>query len=112
MAPIKCDVRGSPRVFKAAHLIFTNPAIDTDDAMKLAGYSRREISCRRIRKSISKKKGRLMMQSNAKNNTTKKKKLLLLLLHLLRLLPYQILPFIGIALAVLIVQPLHQKKME
>jgi len=74
MAPIKCDVRGSPRVFKAAHLIFTNPAIDTDDAMKLAGYSRREISCRRIRKSISKKKGRLMMQRNAKNNTTKKKK--------------------------------------
>jgi hypothetical protein len=71
MAP-KCDVRGSPRVFKAAHLLFTNPAIDTDDAMRLADYSRRENLCRHIRKSISKKKGRLM-QANAKDNKKRAK---------------------------------------
>jgi hypothetical protein len=71
MAPIY-DVRGSPRVFKAAHLLFTNPAIDTNDATRLAGYSRHEISCRRIRKSISKKKGRLM-QANAKDNKKRAK---------------------------------------
>jgi hypothetical protein len=52
MAP-KCEVCSSPRVLKPAHLLFTNPAIDTNDAMRLAGYSRRDISCRRIRKSIS-----------------------------------------------------------
>ncbi len=69
MAP-KCDVRGSPRVFKAAHLLFTNPAIDTDDAMRLADYSRRENLCRHIRKSISKKKGRLL---NASVKDNKKK---------------------------------------
>ena len=56
---MKCDVRGSPRIFKAAHMLYTNPGIDVSDAMKLAGYSKREIAKRNIRKSISKKKNRL-----------------------------------------------------
>jgi hypothetical protein len=54
MSPTKCDARGSPRVFKAACMLFTsNGNIKMDDAMKLAGYAKREISCCRIRKSIS-----------------------------------------------------------
>lgn len=57
----KCDSSGSPRVFKADHMLYTNPATDINDAMKLAGYTRREISCRHIRKSISKKKRRLQV---------------------------------------------------
>ena len=74
MSPTKCDARGSPRVFKAACMLFTsNGNIKMDDAMKLAGYTKREISCRRIRKSISKKKCRLQL-ANAKNNKPKNKK--------------------------------------
>jgi hypothetical protein len=57
MSPTKCDARGSPRVFKAAYMLFTSKeTVGMNDAMTLAGYTKREISCRRIRKSISKKK--------------------------------------------------------
>ncbi len=63
MSTGKCDVRGSPRIFKAAHMLFTNPSMEVNDAMKLAGYSKRDLTSRRIRKSISKKKCRLQQQS-------------------------------------------------
>jgi hypothetical protein len=43
-------------------MLYTNPGIDVSDAMKLAGYSKREIAKRNIRKSISKKKNRLKQQ--------------------------------------------------
>jgi hypothetical protein len=46
MEQIQCDARGSARVFKAA----------LDDAMKAAEFTKREISKRSVRKSISKKK--------------------------------------------------------
>jgi hypothetical protein len=74
MSPTKCDARGSPRVFKAACMLFTSSGtIKMDDVMKLAGYTKREISCQCIRKSISKKKCRLQL-ANAKNNKQKNKK--------------------------------------
>ncbi len=37
-------MRGSPRIFRAAHILYTNPGIDVSDAMKLAGYTKREIA--------------------------------------------------------------------
>jgi hypothetical protein len=40
-------------------MLFTNPGIDVSDVMKLAGYSKREITKRIIRKSISKKKSQI-----------------------------------------------------
>jgi len=63
MSTGKCDVRGSPRIFKAAHMLFTNPSMEVNDAMKLAGYSKHDLTSRRIQKSISKKKCRLQQQS-------------------------------------------------
>jgi hypothetical protein len=49
MSPTKCDARGSPRVFKAAYMLFTSKeTVGMNDATKLAGYTKREISCRRI----------------------------------------------------------------
>jgi hypothetical protein len=42
----KCDARGSPRLFNAASILFTGSAtIKMDDAMKLAGCTKHEISC-------------------------------------------------------------------
>ncbi len=70
MASNKHDVHGSLRLFKATHLLYTKPAIEISDAMKLTGYSQWEINCRCIRKSISKKKGRLL---NASVKDNKKK---------------------------------------
>jgi hypothetical protein len=55
-----CDVQGSPRIYKAAHTLFTIPGIAVSDAMKLAGYSKHDITKRSIRQSISKKKNRLI----------------------------------------------------
>ncbi len=73
MSPTKCDARGSPRVFKAAYMLFaSNETIKMNDAMKLAGYTKREISCRRIRQSISKKKCRLQ-QANEKSKSKNSK---------------------------------------
>jgi hypothetical protein len=63
-----CDVRGSPRIFKAAHMLFTNPGIGVTDAMKLAGYSKRELTKRTIQQNISKKKNRLI-KANEQNNS-------------------------------------------
>jgi hypothetical protein len=63
MSTGKCDVCGSPRIFKAAYMLFTNPSMEVNDAMKLAGYSKRELTSRRIQKSISKKKCRLQQQN-------------------------------------------------
>ena len=48
-----------PKIYHAAHLLFTNPNMQIDDAMKLAKYSNRELNVRSIRKAISKKKNRL-----------------------------------------------------
>jgi len=48
-----------PKIYHAAHLLFTNPNMQVDDAMKLAKYSNRELNVRSIRKAISKKKNRL-----------------------------------------------------
>jgi hypothetical protein len=39
MSPTKSDALGSPRVFKAACIVFTsNEIIEMNDAMNLAGY--------------------------------------------------------------------------
>jgi hypothetical protein len=53
-------------------MLFTNPGIGVTDAMKLAGYSKRELTKRTIRQSISKKKNRLI-KANEQNNSKKKK---------------------------------------
>jgi hypothetical protein len=40
MSPTKCDARGSPRVFKAAFMLFTSKeTVGMNDAMKLAEYT-------------------------------------------------------------------------
>ncbi len=44
-------------------MLHTNLGIDVSGAMKLAGYSKREIAKRSIRKSIVKKKNRLIQQN-------------------------------------------------
>ena len=68
MEQIQCDARGSARVFKAAFMLFTNPNMTVDDAMKAAEFTKREISKRSVRKSISKKKHRLLQAAARRNN--------------------------------------------
>ena len=63
MEQSKCDSRGSARVFKAAFMLFTNRNMTVDDAMKAADFTKREISRRANRQSVSKKKNRLMQAS-------------------------------------------------
>ena len=65
---MKCDARGSARVFKAAFMLFTNPNMTVDDAMKAAEFTKREISRRAVRQSISKKKNRLLQASARRSN--------------------------------------------
>jgi hypothetical protein len=73
MSPTKCDARGSPRVFKAANMLFTSKeSLGMHDAMKLVGYTRCEVPCQHILQSISKKKCRLQ-QANAKGKRKKVK---------------------------------------
>ena len=60
MEQIKCDSRGSARVFKAAFMLFTNLNMTVDDAMKAAEFTKREILRRANRQSVSKKKNRLI----------------------------------------------------
>ena len=67
MEQIQCDARGSARVFKAAFMLFTNPNMTVDDAMKAAEFTKREISKRSVRKSISKKKNRLLQAAARRN---------------------------------------------
>ena len=45
-----------PKIYHAAHLLFTNPQMNVTDAMVLAKYSKKELKVRRIRQAISKKK--------------------------------------------------------
>jgi len=68
MDQMKCDARGSARVFKAAFMLFTNPNMTVDDAMKAAEFTKREISRRAVRQSISKKKNRLLQASARRSN--------------------------------------------
>jgi hypothetical protein len=48
-----------PKIYHAAHLLFTNPLTAVSDAMILAKYSKKDLKSRRIRQAISKKKNRL-----------------------------------------------------
>jgi hypothetical protein len=68
MDQMKCDARGSAWVFKAAFMLFTNPNMTVDDAMKAAEFTKREISRRAVRQSISKKKNRLLQASARRSN--------------------------------------------
>ncbi len=45
-----------PKIYHAAHLLFTNPQMKVCDAMILAKYSKSQLKIRRIRQEISKKK--------------------------------------------------------
>jgi hypothetical protein len=45
-----------PKIYHAAHLLFTNPQMTVSDAMTLAKYSKKDMKTRRIRQAISKKK--------------------------------------------------------
>jgi hypothetical protein len=63
-----CDSRGSPRIFKAAYMLCTTSNLSLSDAMKLAGYKKKEIAIRRIRQAISKKKSRLVVKNGGTNN--------------------------------------------
>ena len=63
MESISVDKRGCPRIFKAAYMLFVNPALKMDSAMEIAKFSRREIGRRSIRKAISKKMNRLKEQA-------------------------------------------------
>ncbi len=65
-ASAKCDVRVSSCIFKAAHMLHTNLGIDVSGAMKLAGYSKREIAKRNIRKSEFEKKTQFLLDKNVK----------------------------------------------
>jgi len=68
MEQTKCDSRGSARVFKAAFMLFTNPNMTVDDAMKAAEFTKREIARRGNRQSVSKKKNRLIQASARRVN--------------------------------------------
>ncbi len=59
MESIKVDKWGCPRIFKAAFMLFMNPALSTDSAMEIAKFSGNEIGRWSIRKAISKKTNRL-----------------------------------------------------
>ena len=48
-----------PKIYHAAHLLFTNPQMTVSDAMTLAKYSKKDMKTRRIRQAISKKNNRL-----------------------------------------------------
>ena len=45
-----------PKIYHAAHLLFTNPQMNVTDAMVLAKYSKKELKVQQIRQAISKKK--------------------------------------------------------
>jgi hypothetical protein len=45
-----------PKIYHAAHLLFTNPNMQVDDAMKLAKYSNRELNCDPSGKPYQRKK--------------------------------------------------------
>jgi hypothetical protein len=54
MPPTKCNAHGSPRVFKA--MLFTSKeTIGMNDVMKLAGYTKREISWQQMEKGTARK---------------------------------------------------------
>ena len=48
-------------------MLFTNPNMTVNDAMKAAEFTKREISKRSVRKSISKKKNRLLQAAARRN---------------------------------------------
>jgi hypothetical protein len=58
-----CNSQGSPRIFKAAYMLCTTSNLSLSDAMKLAGYKKKEISIHRICQAISKKKSRLVVKN-------------------------------------------------
>jgi hypothetical protein len=49
-----------PKIYHAAHLLFTNPQMKVCDAIILAEYSKSKLKIRRMRQAISKKKHGLM----------------------------------------------------
>jgi len=59
-----------PKIYHAAHLLFTNPSIDMNDAMILAKYSKKDLKSRRIRQAISKKKNRLKEAALSQQKST------------------------------------------
>jgi hypothetical protein len=52
MEQIQCDAPGSARVFKAAFMLFTNPNMTIDDAMKAKEFTKREVKRHNIRKIV------------------------------------------------------------
>jgi hypothetical protein len=59
-----------PKIYHAAHLLFTNPSIDMNDAMILAKYSKKDLKSRGIRQAISKKKNRLKEAALSQQKST------------------------------------------
>ncbi len=49
-------LQACPKIYHAAHLLFTNPQTNIADAVVLAKYSKKQLKVRQIRRAISKKK--------------------------------------------------------
>jgi hypothetical protein len=55
MESISVEKQGCPRIFKAAYMLFVNPALKMDSAMEIAKFYHRKIGSQSIRKAISKR---------------------------------------------------------
>ena len=58
-----------PKIYHAAHLLFTNPQMNVTDAMVLAKYSKKELKVWQIREAISLKK-KWLKEASLKHNSS------------------------------------------
>ncbi len=56
-------LQACPKIYHAAHLLFTNPQTNIADAVVLAKYSKKQLKVRQIRRAISKKKRAALKQT-------------------------------------------------